>query len=59
MPLSGPTFSGHRLEYKHRVGRYKVEIKKVMTESWSGHLGHPRWSMECGTKYVASGKGNG
>jgi hypothetical protein len=29
MPLSGLTFSGHRSEYKHRVGKYKVEIKKV------------------------------
>jgi hypothetical protein len=33
MPLSGLTFSGHRLEYKHRVGKYKVEIKKVMKKS--------------------------
>jgi hypothetical protein len=46
MPLSGLTFSGQRLEYKHRVGKYKVEIKKV---TMSGHLGHLRWSMECGT----------
>jgi hypothetical protein len=47
------TFSGHRLEYKHRVGKYKVEIKKELVRSSRSS------PVEKGMWHKGSGKGAG